>query len=179
VKHDRAQRLTAKRTLKYDPVCFTGLQARAIASGFARAALEGGYEILACAILGDHVHLIVARIDRPISQVVAHLKGRASQELREEGLHPFDEFADAAGNFPSVWAGRYWKVFVDNDEHLDKAIEYVEKNPLKEGKRKQKWKLTIARGTRHEESRDRSAAKSHRDAGASGSSTSARGKPRG
>ena len=37
-KHDRAKRLAAKRRLKYDPVFFTGLQARAIASGFARGA---------------------------------------------------------------------------------------------------------------------------------------------
>jgi REP element-mobilizing transposase RayT len=144
VKHDRAKRIGAKRKLKYEPVFSTGVQARAIASGLARAAAEGGYQILACAILEDHVHLVIARIDRPISQVVAHLKGRASQELRAEGLHPFEKFADAKGNVPSVWAGKYWKVFIDHDEHLEKAIDYVDENPLKEGKRKQRWKFVRA-----------------------------------
>src|SRR5438270_9322580 len=33
--HDRAQRLAAKQALKYPPVQFTGLQARAIGRGFA------------------------------------------------------------------------------------------------------------------------------------------------
>ena len=143
--HDREQRLAAKRALKYPAVLFTGLHARAIASGFARAVQEGGYVVLACSSLPDHVHLVIARVSRPIGQVVGHLKARATQELRAEGFHPFERFANAEGAVPTVWAGKYWKVFIDNDEHLDAAIEYVEDNPLKEGKRKQNWAF-VARG---------------------------------
>src|SRR5262245_24214824 len=74
VPHNRDQRFAAKGALKYAPVLYSGAQARAIASGFAKAAAEGGYQILACAILPDHDHLIMSRTDRPIGQVVAHLK---------------------------------------------------------------------------------------------------------
>jgi hypothetical protein len=40
---------------------------------------------------------------------------------------------------PTVWAGKYWKVFIDTAEHLEAAIAYVENNPVKEGKPKQFW----------------------------------------
>jgi REP element-mobilizing transposase RayT len=137
--HDRAKRLEMKTRLKYPPVRWNGLQARAIARGFARAVGESGYCILACAILEDHVHLIVIRCDRSIGQIVAHLKGRATQQLRAEGIHPFERFVRAEGSVPTMWAGKYWKVFIDNDEHYDAAIEYVDRNPLKERKKRQNW----------------------------------------
>jgi REP element-mobilizing transposase RayT len=137
--HDWKARLEAKKALKYPPVILTGAQARAVGRGFAKAAKEGGYVILALAILPDHVHLIIARHDRPIGQIVAHLKARATQELKAEGIHPLKEFTDAEGNTPSPWARNYWKVFIDNVNWVGNAIEYVENNPLKEGKPRQAW----------------------------------------
>ena len=74
---------------------------------------------------------------RTFGQIVAHLKGRATQQLRAEGIHPFEHYPRDNGSLPTMWAGRYWKVFIDNDEHYEKAIEYVEKNPKKEGKKRQ------------------------------------------
>ncbi len=137
--HDRAERLRAKESLRYPPVLLTGVQARAVARGFATACEESGYVILACAILPDHVHLIIGRNDRPIAQIVSHLKGRATQQLKREGLHPFDFVKLKDGSLPSPWAQKYWKIFVDSEEYVDCAITYVEHNPEKEGKPKQKW----------------------------------------
>ena len=48
--HDDALRLAAKTALRYPPVQFTGIQARAIARGFANAVKEHDYAIHA---LGD------------------------------------------------------------------------------------------------------------------------------
>src|SRR5690349_3226555 len=59
--HDRIARQEAKKALRYPPVLLTGGQARAVARGFALACEEGGYETFACAILPDHVHLVLAR----------------------------------------------------------------------------------------------------------------------
>ncbi|MEO6435651.1 MAG: transposase [Tepidisphaeraceae bacterium] len=119
VPHDRTKRLSAKRLLKHPTVRWNGQQARAIARGFSQAAGESGYEILACAILEDHVHLIIARTSRPIGQVVGHLKARATRQLRDEGMHPFERSVNADGSIPTTWAGRYWKVFIDDAEHRE------------------------------------------------------------
>jgi REP element-mobilizing transposase RayT len=139
VKHDAQLRRAAKKALKYAPVLFTGLQARAIASGFCRAAHEGNYPIHACSILPDHVHLVVGDHERKFQQITAHLKARASQQLRAERLHPFVEHERTDGSLPSVWAEGLWKVFCYDVDHVGNAIRYVEQNPLRERKRRQSW----------------------------------------
>src|SRR2546423_10304608 len=48
--HDRALRLAAKQALKYPPVNFNGVQARAAAIGFAAFAAKSKLNIWACAI---------------------------------------------------------------------------------------------------------------------------------
>jgi REP element-mobilizing transposase RayT len=137
--HDRDLRLAAKSALKFEPVRFTGSQARAIARGFAIAINESAYQVLACSILPDHVHVLVRRHDRDIGKILGHLKSRATQQLVAEGLHPFAHLARADERFPSVWADRSWKVFLDSDDDVARAIEYVRSNPLKEGLKEQHW----------------------------------------
>lgn len=137
--HDPKLRLVAKSALKFERLRFTGLQARAIARGFAKAADESGYQVLACAILPDHVHAVVRRHDRPIERILSHLKSRATQQLVAEGLHPFMQFSRPDGRFPSVWAHRLWKVFLDSNDDVARAIEYVRNNPLRENLKEQHW----------------------------------------
>ena len=38
-----------------------------------------------------------------------------------------------------MWAQDFWKVFLYDEEAIVAAIRYVEENPVKEGKRPQKW----------------------------------------
>jgi REP element-mobilizing transposase RayT len=137
--HDHRLRLEAKRDLKYPPVHFTGSQAQSIAKGFRRAVDESGYDILACSILPEHVHIVVARHQRPAERIAGHLKTRAAQQLITDGLHPFVALRGFDGRVPSVWAHRAWKVFLDTDEDVRRAIAYVEQNPIRDGKKPQRW----------------------------------------
>jgi REP element-mobilizing transposase RayT len=136
--HNRNLRLKAKTELKYPPVHFTGIQARAIASGFARAVAESGYEILACSILPEHVHIVSVRHKFPVERIMGHLKGRATQQLTAENLYPI-------GELPSVWAHRSWKVFLNSNADIERAVRYVEENPIKEGFKKQNWSFLTTR----------------------------------
>jgi REP element-mobilizing transposase RayT len=131
IPHDQARRLAAKEALKYPPVQLTGVQARAVGAGFRKASQEAGYRFFACAILPEHVHVVLARHDRHINRIVAHLKSRATHRLREDGLWHAD-------NRP-VWADGSWKVYINSIDALLRAIEYVENNPIKEGKPRQRW----------------------------------------
>jgi REP element-mobilizing transposase RayT len=139
VSHNRAARIGAKRALKYHAVLLTGIQARAVARGFARATGESRYPIHACSILDDHVHLVLSPHARTIEQIVRHLRGRASNQLRSEGIHPLAPQALPDGSLPSVWSEGFWKVFCHDAEHVGCAIRYVEQNPAREGKRDQHW----------------------------------------
>ena len=142
--HDVHQRLAAKAALKYRAVEFTGIQARAVGRGFAKAIEDSGYTVYACAILPDHVHLVLGRHAHPVERMVGHLKGRATQRLKEEGLHPLAEFAGPGRQPPSPWAQKAgWQVYLNDAEAILRAIRYVEENPLKDGLPAQRWPFVI------------------------------------
>jgi hypothetical protein len=131
VAHDRFLRREAKTALGHPPVAFTGKQALAVGRGFARAVNESGYAVHACTILPEHVHLVIGQSLRPVGQIVGHLKGRATQHLAAEGL-----WLDAER---PVWGKKGWKVFLEMPAEVRRAIAYVEANPEKEGKPRQRW----------------------------------------
>jgi REP element-mobilizing transposase RayT len=141
--HDRHQRLAAKEGLKYPPVVFKGDQALAAVEGFATSARRGNVTVWACAILPEHVHLVIARHRCPVERIVGQFKADATKRLVEVDKHPFHGLADKNGLVPMCWAKRAWKVFLDSEEDIVRAIRYVEANPLKEGKRPQRWKFVV------------------------------------
>ena len=137
--HDAQKRAAAKKWLQYPPVVFDGRQALAVAKGFELAIEEGDYKVLACSILPEHVHLVIRRHERKPQQIASHLKARATQRLKAEQRHPLAAFSRDDGSLPSPWARRAWVVYIDREERVPKTIEYVENNPLREGKKPQRW----------------------------------------
>jgi hypothetical protein len=100
-EHDNAARLEAKNALKYPPVTFTGEQSLAISQGFQPAMLEADYRIHACAIMPDHVHLVLGRHSRDIKQIVGHLKAKATMRMNELGIHPLRGHLQPDGRVPT------------------------------------------------------------------------------
>jgi REP element-mobilizing transposase RayT len=125
--------------LKYPEVHFSGRQALSVGTGFHRAVEESKYIIHACSILPQHVHLVFGPHERNIRRIAGHVKGRATQQLQDDGIHPLQGFLENDGTTPSPWARNSWAVFMFSEEHMRAAIKYVEDNPLKEGKPRQKW----------------------------------------
>jgi len=129
--HDRAARQEAKHALRYPPVELTGQQALIAAQGFAWAAEEGDYSIHACAVLPDHVHVVIGRHSREIRMIVGHFKARATRLLRLRGPWHADD--------RPVWGEHGWNVFLNEADSVDHAIQYVADIPPKEGKPVQSW----------------------------------------
>ncbi len=139
--HDRRLRQTAKQALKRKPVHFSGVQARAVGRGFALAVQSHSISIWACAIMPNHVHLVVGRSAFSIEEVSAMLKRRATEQLIAEGLHPFSKQLNK--RLPSIWAVGEWKVFLDAPEAIISCIQYVEANPIHTGLRPQRWSFVV------------------------------------
>ena len=127
--YDRALKQQMQQMLKFPPVSFTGLQAREIVRGFA----ETPYVLHACAVLPEHVHLVIGYTPREIRKAVGHLKSEATRALREMGW--FRE--------RSPWADKGWNVFLDSESAVWRAIHYVEQNPEREVKRRQTWRCVV------------------------------------
>jgi len=134
-QHDIAIRLEAKKHLKYPPVVLSGEQARAVGRGFAKAVEISQFPVFACSILPEHVHLVLGRCRMDVEKVVRQLKQNATMRLKEENIHPLADFEGP----PKPWGESCWKVFLNHEESLRKAIQYVENNPMKEGKKPQHW----------------------------------------
>lgn len=134
-----AIREAARAALLYEPVCLTGRQALSIASGFAKKAASTGYKIWACAIMPQHIHLVIARHQYKVEQVANLLKGAATKQLIGDGLHPLEKYARPNRRPPGMWARHQWKKYLDSDAAIENAIAYVIENPLKEGKKQQTW----------------------------------------
>jgi REP element-mobilizing transposase RayT len=129
---DPAMRAAAKAALKYPPVTLTGPQARAVGRGFAEYAAKVGLDILACAILPQHVHLVLARHRLSVESLANHLKGAATQRLIEERLHPQAAHQGAKSRPPKTFARGQWKVFLEDQVDVVRSIKYVNKNPERE-----------------------------------------------
>lgn len=137
--HDADKRLAAKQSLKRPAVKLTGIQARAVGRGFEAYVRGSELTVLACAILPDHVHLVLERHELSVERIVTQLKAAATRRLVEEEIHPFRHLALINGAPPKCFARGAWKVFLDCDTEVERAIKYVDDNPLKEGLRRQRW----------------------------------------
>jgi REP element-mobilizing transposase RayT len=128
-KHNVARRRLAKSSLQKPVVRFTGQQALEVARGFGAAAEASAYETMACAILPDHVHLVVRRHERHVKRIAGHFKSLATRQLRSAQW-----FVDCP-----VWADGSWAVFLNSIEDIERATRYVVNNPVREGFKLQRW----------------------------------------
>jgi REP element-mobilizing transposase RayT len=141
--HDRNKRLAAKKALDRPPVLFSGVQARAIGRGFANSVSRSEVTIWACAVMPDHLHLVVARHRHAIEVLANLLKGEATRQLEREGIHPFQGQKGYRGRVPPCFGRKWWIVYKDTEAAVLDAIRYVEKNPLKAGLPPQKWGFVV------------------------------------
>jgi REP element-mobilizing transposase RayT len=141
--HDHDARLRSKQSLTYPPIVFTGQQAQSIGNAFQHMVAKSKYQVYACSILPAHVHMVLGRHQYHAETMVRLLKAEATTELTRTGLHPFGTLRKPDGAFPSPWARKCWKVFLNDDERIVQAIGYVEKNPIKEGKLLQRWSFVV------------------------------------
>ena len=139
--HDLHLRQTAKRALKYPPVRFTGIQARAVAQGFADLAAKTQLTVWACSILPEHVHMVIARQRYRVEHIVNPLKGASTTQIINQQLHPLAAYPSDRGRMPKMWARGQWKVFLSSEADIRRSIRYVENNPVAEGKQPRRWRF--------------------------------------
>ena len=138
--HDARLRQQAKEALLYPPVSLTGMQAKIAAEALGRYADERGLGVLAFAILPEHWHAVIRRGDKPIETTTEGIKAKMTAAFNDAGCNPMAPHRNPqTGRTPTPWSRNAWKVFIDDEDHLFQSIRYVEGNPEKEGKPRQRW----------------------------------------
>jgi len=95
-----------------------------IAAGFKKVVQRLGIKIPACAIMNDHVHVLILRSKYRIEYLVNQLKGSATRAL---------------GLKQTPWSRGCWKVFITDPEALLAAANYIQANPTCTGLSTQSW----------------------------------------
>ena len=80
---------------------------------------ESDYKLEAWTIMPNHVHLVVNVLTTPLIRLVNHWKGSSAREA--------NKVLDRRGPF---WEKDYYDTYIRDDEHLKRAIRYVESNPV-------------------------------------------------
>jgi REP element-mobilizing transposase RayT len=124
----------AEPLLIHDTVWFDEAVRSAIGDAVGRVAKGRGYTLWALAVLRNHVHAVV-RTHRDDSEIImAQIAMGTQQALWERRMVP--------ENHP-VWADGPWKVFLRTRDEILGRIDYVKKNPMKEGLPEQTWECVV------------------------------------
>jgi REP element-mobilizing transposase RayT len=97
---------------------------------FDQAIRAYGYTCYACAIMPDHVHLLIRRHRDKAEQMVENLQEMSRDRLIQAGRR--------APTHP-VWGGPGWRVFLNTRQDFKRVIRYIQNNPVKAGRPEQRW----------------------------------------
>jgi REP element-mobilizing transposase RayT len=130
----RAFHRNAEAKLEHPVLWFDEKMRDAIARGIERAQDEAQYTIWACAILRNHVHLVIRTHRDKSMDMLARIAGHAHESIHAQKLAPEGH---------PVWSNRPYKVYLRSDTQIQQVIRYVGQNPMKEGLAPQKWGFVV------------------------------------
>ncbi len=120
----------ADELLQHQRRIFNGEDALVIANSFAKTVKDRVYTCYACAIMPDHVHMLIRRHRNFSEEMIEILQEKSKGALIQAGRRPV--------NHP-VWGGPGWKVFLNTQKDMERIVRYIRNNPIKAGLKEQKW----------------------------------------
>jgi REP element-mobilizing transposase RayT len=125
----------ARALLKHPLLTLDSAATPDVALAFAQVIEEERYTCYACAIMPDHVHILIRKHKHLAEDMMDRLKEASRARLCAAGHRPPDH---------PVWtAGGGWKVFQYHPDDIRRTIGYIERNPLPLGLPRQEWPFVI------------------------------------
>jgi hypothetical protein len=125
----------AEPLLSHPVIRFDGTQIATIAAALGEAILATPYTCYACAIMADHVHLVIRKHRHKAEEMIERLQDASRLRLSAAGLVPADH---------PVWTSGGWRVFLDSPAAVRGRVAYVEGNPEKAASARQVWPFVTA-----------------------------------
>ena len=101
-----------------------------LATCFAQILRNRTYTCYACAIMPDHVHMLIRRHRDKAEQMMEHFLADTKTGLIAAERRPADH---------PVWGGPGWKVFLNTRAAIENVVKYIKNNPIKIGRPEQRW----------------------------------------
>src|SRR5947207_8262976 len=116
----RAFYADASLSLKHPLLELTTDAIQVVAQGFADAIKEFKYTCYACAILRDHVHLIIRKHKHTAEEMIANLQASSRLRLSAAEFRTSDH---------PTWVKGRWKVFLDQADEIRRKMSYMDAIP--------------------------------------------------
>jgi REP element-mobilizing transposase RayT len=126
----RAFYAQARDVLRFPLLTFGAAARGELGAAFAEVVAAERYTCYACAIMPDHVHLLIRKHKHPAEEMIARFQCASRDRLAATGRRTTDH---------PTWGGPGWKVFLDHPDEVRRTITYIEKNPLPLGLPRQRW----------------------------------------
>ena len=114
-------------------------QIEAVGLGFEKIIPKIKLRVFACAILPDHVHLVIDRHPDPVEEIIGYLKRAATRELNRMGLNPLADYRNESGEVPSIWVRGGWNRYLNTADEIAGAVEYANRNLVQARMLPQDW----------------------------------------
>ncbi len=121
----------AAAVLQFSLLTFDAPAREEIGNAFAEVIEAHSYTCYACAVMPNHVHLLIRKHRDQAEDMIEALKDASRTRLQATG-HRY------AGH-PTWTAGGGWKVFLKHPEEMRRTVKYIERNPLPLGLPVQSW----------------------------------------
>ena len=116
--------------LLYEVIRFNAAQIRELGGALAEVLKQQNYKCFACAIMPDHVHLVIRKHRHPGEEMIERL---------QRGSRLRFSFVYALTHEHPLWTKGGWNRFLSAPGAVRSRIQYVEDNPVKEGMSRQAW----------------------------------------
>jgi REP element-mobilizing transposase RayT len=104
---------------------FTSTEITSIGEAFTAVIRDCKYTCYACAIMPDHVHILIRKHKHLAEEMILNLQRAANSRLQEF------QFRDENQRTWSSAGG--WNVFLDHPDEVRRTIGYINDNPIKIG----------------------------------------------
>jgi REP element-mobilizing transposase RayT len=101
-----------------------------VSDALAGAIDDCNYTCYACAIMPDHVHLLVRKHRDLAEEMIEKIQSLSRKRLVANGLRELEH---------PTWTRGGWKVFLDHPDGAWRTIRYIEQNPNKARLPAQNW----------------------------------------
>ncbi len=121
----------AREVLKHPVLTFDDDEISLVGNGLGEVIAEKGYTCYACAVMPDHVHLLIRRHRDKAEAMIAHFQDVTPSAMivaeKRKPTHP-------------VWTkGPGWKKFINSRRQFENEVKYIRQNPIKIGRPEQMW----------------------------------------
>jgi len=126
----------AGNVLKHARLEIRGAAVDVVAGALAEVIACQRYTCYACAIMPDHIHILIRKHKHSAEEMIEHLKMESRKRLIQSRLMSSDH---------PVWTGGGgWSPFLGHPDDIERTISYIEKNPLKIGlPGPQRWPFVV------------------------------------